>query len=230
MAEADDMNAAIAWMKANSAGYKRAAKEFSIDPDALRAHARARGQLVTLPQPTPRAEPTTLDAYLVDLDRALASDITAARADERWSDVAKLVAAQVKARHDLAELRARDARAAVPEDEAPEDRLRRELADVEDAIAQQRARPRQDGAAVAALMRRRSLIHAEIDAVRAAAVVLPTDPDELREIVAEIVDQWPDDLLERAFMVYSDRHRATLELVRDDGRRVRYTAAGWVKS
>ena len=183
----DDLDEAIAWMRAEGAGYKKAAKRFGVDADALRAHARtpAREDLAAEAAPA-RPDPVPvppLEDYLRQLLAQLDEDLILARASERWGDVAKLVAAASKARLDLEEARARTARASVPADETAEQRTRREIAEVEDALASQRARPRPDGAATAALMRRRGLLYDQLTALAARDGDAPPTAEEVAELM-----------------------------------------------
>ena len=140
--------------------------------------------------------------------------------------VAALIGRRDAARAAIADLEAKAIRAQRRAAETPTERLQRRIEELEHAIQQQQARARPDVQGLAALHRRLEQTEALLaDAMRSERTV-PTTPEQLRAAVAEVVDAWPDDLLEQALRVYAARHKAEIEIVRDE-RRARLGPEGW---
>lgn len=140
--------------------------------------------------------------------------------------VPALLARRDHAAEALNDLKARAIRAQRRAAETPVGRLQRRIEEIEHAIQQQQARARPDVQGLAALHRRLEQTEALLADVMRSERTVPTTPEQLRAAVAEVVDRWPDDLLEQALRVYAARHKAEVEIVRGN-RRSRLGAAGW---
>jgi hypothetical protein len=145
---------------------------------------------------------------------------------EQMGPVPGLLAKRTQAQEALADLRARAVRAQAREVETQSQRLQRRCDEIDHAIQQQEARARPDVQGLAALYRRLEQTEAALAEALRGEQQVPTTPEQLAAAVSEIVDQWPDDLLERAVRVYATRHKGEIEMVRSD-RRARLGPDGW---
>lgn len=140
--------------------------------------------------------------------------------------VPALLARRDAAREALADLEARAIRARQQAAETPLERLQRRVDELEHQIQQQQARAKPNVQGLAALHRRLEEAEQRLAEALQAERRVPTTPEQLRAAVAEVVDAWPDDLLEQALRVYAARHKAEIEIVKAD-RRSRLGAEGW---
>lgn len=168
----------------------------------------------------------TLEAFYEQRVKDLEVYVEAALASDVYGPIPAMLKEQRAAREALEDQRARRARAETRAVETAAERLQRQLVELEHSIAQQEARARPDSQGLSALYRRRESLEVRWEEARRAEQQLPTTPDQLRAAVLDVVDQWPDDLIEVAIRVLAARHRAEVELV-SDGRRARLGPDGW---
>lgn len=90
--------------------------------------------------------------------------------------------------------------------------------------------PKFNAAGLAALMMRAGETRKHIDALLSERPdsLAGATPEEIRLHARQILDTWPDDCVEVAFEVYTERHGGRLELVAEDGGgRVAFVGGTW---
>ena len=169
----------------------------------------------------------TLEAFYTQRVKDLEQYIEASLASDVYGPIPAMLKEQRAAREALEDQRARRIRAEARAAETRVERLQRHLLELEHSIAQQEARAHPGSQGLSALYRRREALEDRLEEALRAEQRLPTTPEQLRAAVTDVVDQWPDDLIEVAIRVLAARHRAEVELV-SDGRRARLGPDGWV--
>ena len=83
---------------------------------------------------------------------------------------------------------------------------------------------------LAALTKSAMKLRGEIDALSAVASdeFGNMSRDEIREYLGTLLEEWPDEFIELAFLVYAEKHGGRVVFVAEGGRQTEYDAAeGW---